>query len=120
MVNGEKESDETLEIKAIENNLNDEFCENEIYNRNVAKDDENLVEEILVTPEGEVVWNEDTFKELLKKKLESICIITTRIEIRRSDDKTFKAFVKIEAAKTEKVDQAMFHLKVIGWKMEIM
>ena len=93
----------------------DEFCEDEAYNSNVDNVNENFIDEIWVTPEGQTIID----KETLEEKLDAVGITAKEIETIQDNFEKYKAIVKIEPASKEKITGAMFPLRVSGLKKDL-
>ena len=57
-------------------------------------------------------------EETLEEKLEHVGIKPLLIKVMTNEKGEAKALVKIEPARKEKIEKAMFPLRVHGWKME--
>ena len=110
--NATKSAEKTTETTEI---VADEFCEDEEYNSDVDESvSEELIDVILVEPEGAMHFS----KEILEENLRNVGINPLQITEVTNEKGKANALVKIKPARKEKVKDAMFPLSVHGWKME--
>ena len=86
-----------LELQVVEKpkdsitnaDLEDEFCPDNIYVEKVPND-ETLVEEIVIKPDGENDWNENDVENLIGYKLKviGVNVVNTKIERNNSEEIT--------------------------------
>ena len=67
-----------------------------------------------------VVWTEETVAKPLEEKLSDVGIKAILIEIEKTSNDALQAIVKIEPIDKKKIEEAMFPLRVSGWKLEIL
>ena len=97
-------------------NLADEFCDDQVYNSDVGEPGKDEpVEELFLEPEGSITFSED----ILEEKLLSLGIKPLKIEAVENESGKTNALVRIEPERKYKIEEAMFPLRVHGWKLEL-